>query len=122
MPEINLENIQLTELENISKSITVEGRKYSGFNLLNSETLRLFEIIAQGKFIIKGFNNALVRKELYEDCDSPKIINKVTRLLSKLRHHNLIKKLNHKNRYMLTVKGRRIISNLLLYTNREILS
>lgn len=122
LPEINLENIRLTELENISKPITVEGRKYSGFNLLNSETLRLFEIISQGKFLIKGFNNAHVRKELYEDSDNPKIINKVTRLLSKLRQHNLIKKINHKNRYMLTVKGRRIISNLLLYTNREILS
>ena len=34
LPEINLENIRLTELENISKPITVEGRIYSGFNLL----------------------------------------------------------------------------------------
>lgn len=36
---------------------------------------------------------------IYEDSNNPKIINKTTRILDKLKAHELIKKVPKKNRY-----------------------
>lgn len=122
LPTIDIEEVSLKELEKISSKVEVNNRNYSGFNLLQKDTLSLFQEIANGKYLINGFTNKMIRKNLYEDYDSKKNINKTTRLLSKLKAHGLIKKVPRKNKYYLTSSGRKITDNLLLYTRRTVLS
>ena len=100
----------------------MNNRNYPGFNLLEKNTLNLFQEISSGKYLINGFTNKMIRQNLYDDPDSSKNINKTTRLLSKLRAHGIIKKVAKKNKYYLTTNGRKICNNLLLYTGRTILS
>ena len=74
------------------------------------------------RIIINGFSNKLIRKELFDNIESKYIINKTTRLLSKLKAHSIIKKVARKNKYYLTTKGRNILNFILLFTNKELLS
>lgn len=120
LPTVNLNNISLEDLENISESKEIDGRKYSGFNILNKDTLKIFQEISKGEYLINGFTNKKIRKNLYNDPNNLKNINRVTRLLSKLKAHGLIKKVANKNKYYVTTHGRNMISNLMLYTKREI--
>ena len=123
MPEINLDNISIKDVEKISTSKEINGRRYSAFNVLNKDTLLLFQIISNGDFLINGFNNKNVRNKYFlENSEIKKNINKTTRLLAKLKAHGIIKKVARKNKYYLTNEGRKIISNLLVYTKREILN
>ena len=64
----------------------------------------------------------MIRKEIFNDSESRYIIGKTTRLLSKLKAHGLIKKVAKKNKYYLTIKGRKIINTTILFTNKELLS
>lgn len=122
LPIIDIDQVSLKDLERISSKIEVNNRSYSGFNLLQNDTLLLFQVIANGKYLVNGFTNKMIRKELYEDVDSKKNINKTTRLLSKLNAHGIIKKVSRKNKYYLTTNGRKLIDNLLLYTGVVVLN
>lgn len=123
LPVVDDEQLSLNELKDVSIRKEVNGRYYSAFNLLNEDTLQLFNAVADGKYIIKGFSNKDIRKEIFkEESEDKKNINKTTRLFGKLKAHKIIKKVNHKNRYYLTAQGRKIITSLMTYTNREVLS
>lgn len=110
------------EIENISKSIEVNNRHISGFNILNAETTKLLEIIASGDYIVNGITNKTLRNRIFEeeDFNSERIRNKTTRLLNKLKNHGLIKKVNHSSKYYLTTKGRKIINSILLFKNIDL--
>ena len=123
LPEINTDNISVKEIEKISSSIIVNKRKYSAFNILNEDTLSLFMIISSGDHLINGFNNKNIRRKYFsEDSENPRNINKMTRTLSKLRAHGIIKKVSRKNKYYLTNAGRKIISSILIYTRKELIN
>lgn len=123
LPEINIEEkVPIDNITDISKFIIVDERRYAGLNILNEDTLTLFRIIANGKYLINGFTNKMIRKEFYECEITSKEINKMTRWLSKLKAHGIIKKVANKNKYYLTTKGRKIITSILLYTGKELLS
>lgn len=121
LPNIDSDKLSLRELQKISERKKVNNRPYTGFNLLNKDNLTVFEEIGSGKYLINGFTNKSIRKNIYKDSENKFIINKTTRLLSKLKAHNIIKKVAKKNKYYLTTFGRDIISNLLLYTNKQLL-
>ena len=110
------------EIEEISKTIEVNNRSISGFNILNSETTKLLEAIASGDFIVNGITNKNLRCRIFkdEDIDSTKIRNKTTRLLNKLKLHGIIKKVNHSSKYYLTTKGRKITNSILLFKNIDL--
>ncbi len=123
LPVVDSDTVSLKELKDISERKEVKGRYYSAFNLLNSETYALFETVSAGQYIISGFTNKQIRKQIYgKESENTKYINKTTRTLAKLKAHKIIKKVAHKNRYYLTAQGRKITSSLLLYTKREILN
>lgn len=116
LPEFELNDVHLNDLQSISKTVEDKGRRYSPFNVFNTDTLKLFKVISSGNFLLNGFTNRDIRKIVY-DSDDPKVINRTTRLLSKLKHHKMIKKVYRKNKYYLTDQGRRICSNLFCYVN-----
>ena len=92
LPEIDLEKPTLSEVKNVSEKIKVNNKTITGFNLLNTETLKVLEVISNGKYLINGFTNKSIRKDIFDDSDSKYIINKTTRLLYKLKCHGIIKK------------------------------
>ena len=91
LPKTDDSKVTTKEIKAISQRKVINERTYSGFNILNQETLTIFKVIASGDFIINGFTNKSVRSRIYADVTS-KTINKVTRLLAKLRAHGIIKK------------------------------
>lgn len=122
LPDINIEEVHISEINKISSSIEVNDRKYTGFNILEKETLKLFTIISSGEYLINGFSNKLIREKYFSKEITKKDINKLTRLLSKLKAHGIIKKVARKNKYYLTTNGRKIINSILIYTRKTLLT
>jgi len=122
LPEINIGEVPISEINKISSSITINERKYTGFNILEKNTLKLFSIISSGEYLINGFSNKLIREKYFGNKVTKKDINKLTRLLSKLKAHGIIKKVARKNKYYLTTNGRKIINSILIYTRKTLLT
>lgn len=122
LPNINTEEVPLNEIEKISSKKELNGRKYSAFNILSEDTLKIFIEISKGEYLINGFNNKMIRKNIFDNREDKKIINKTTRLLSKLKAHEIIKKVARKNKYYLTTNGRKIINSILIYTKKQLLT
>jgi len=107
----------------LSAKVFVINRTYSGFNLLAKSTSDLFELIANGKFIINGLTNKDIVPLFLSDtapCSLSKIKAKVTRLLAKLRAHGILKKTAKTLKYYITSTGRKIISAFLCFKNRDL--
>ena len=96
LPDINIDEVPISEINKISSSIEVNDRKYTGFNILEKDTLKLFTIISSGEYLINGFSNKLIREKYFSKEITKKDINKLTRLLSKLKAHGIIKKVARK--------------------------
>ena len=122
LPKINIDEVPITEINKISSSIEVNDRKYTGFNILEKDTLNLFSIISSGEYLINGFSNKLIREKYFSKEITKKDINKLTRILSKLKAHGIIKKVARKNKYYLTINGRKIINSILIYTKKTLLN
>ena len=105
------------EIETISSIIIVNERRISGFNFLSSADSKILEIIASGDFIVNGITNKTLRCRLFrnQNFNSKQVSSKTSRLLNKLKHHGIIKKVNHSSKYYLTTKGRKIINSILLF-------
>lgn len=122
LPNINANEISLNEIKKISTRKEADNKVYSAFNILNEDTLNLFDEISKGEYLINGFSNKFIRKNLYKNSEDKKLINKTTRTLSKLKAHGIIKKVARKNKYYLTTDGRKIITSILIYTRKQLLS
>jgi len=121
LPDVDADRLPVKAVAEISSRKEVDGRPYSGFNVLNTDTLNLFTALSDGAYVIRGFDNKLLRRKLFDDSESKFNVNKTTRIIGKLRAHGIIKKVQNKHRYYVTVNGRRIIDSILLYTNRTLL-
>ena len=64
----------------------------------------------------------MIRERYFEVEITSKEINKLTRLLAKLKAHGIIKKVARKNKYYLTTKGRNITNSILIYTRKTLLN
>lgn len=95
-------------LNNLTKNKKVNNRNYKGFNLFDREDEQLLKAIAQGKFIINGFRNKDIKKQLKN-----KNTSKVSRLIKRLRVKGIIKKVKNTYRYYLTTLGQKIIASAL---------
>ena len=79
--------------------------------------MSLFKAISSGSFLINGFTNKSIRVLIFNDSEKPESINKMTRLLRKLKAHKIIKKVHKANKYYLTDRGRKIANSLFAYIN-----
>jgi hypothetical protein len=122
LPEIDVDKLPLRAVTSISERKNIEGRPYSAFNILNDDTLKLLAALSDGAFLINGFSNKLLRCKIFDNCNLKKNINKTTRLISKLKAHKIIKKVPKRNRYYLTVSGRKIINSILIFTNKDLMN
>jgi hypothetical protein len=90
---------------------------YRALNPLGDGDAELMAIVNRGEFAINGFRNRDVRVHLYgvasDKRQERKEMAAVGRKLRLLRGHGLIAKVSKTHRYMVTEKGRRIITALL---------
>lgn len=108
------------EINGICGKKTVRGKTVTGYNVWSKETMQLFETVSDGKYLIRGFTNKDIRSVLYtKNQDNKKIRGKMSRTLSKLRAHGLIRKIPHSRKYLVTDKGRRVMGAL-IETKRKI--
>lgn len=122
IPNIETNKVSIKDMKKVSSKVTIGKRTYSALNLLSEKTLSVFRIISKGNYLIKGFNNKIVRTELYGGRDvSSKEVNQMTRILAKLRAHGIIKKVARTNRYYLTTNGRKLTSSLFNYIGKDLL-
>lgn len=102
------------EINEVCGKKTVRGKTVTGYNVWSKETMQLFETISDGKYLIRGFTNKDIRIILYPKIHAEKKVRgKMSRTLSKLRAHGLIRKIPHSRKYLVTDKGRRIMGALI---------
>lgn len=102
------------EVSELCGKKTVKKRTYTGYNVWSPETFRLFEVISDGKYLIRGFTNRDIRREIYDDDpDSAANRGKTSRIFAKLRAHGVIRKIPHSRRYLISDKGRRVLGALI---------
>ena len=58
-------------------------------NILNKETLRLFQVIAKGEYIINGFINKNNRRQLFKEREDQKTYEKWQGHYQNYRHKGL---------------------------------
>lgn len=93
--------VGVKKLHRLTETKTENQRRHKGFNLFSEEDTCLFRTLLQGEFFISGFTNKQLRQHL-----SDKSANQITRLLSRLRAHGIIKKVGKRYKYYLTEFGR----------------
>ena len=113
------------QLQAICNPIEKEGKRYTAFNPIAEECSRIFLAVLEGGNNINGFSNRMIRAKLYPKADSNPIekkraIGRITRLLRKLRAHQLIAKIPRSFRYRVTKKGIRIMAAALKIKRKEL--
>lgn len=105
------------EAVTVCQPVRREGRRHRALNPFGEADAQLLAIINRGEFALNGFRNREVRVKLYEPTDDPKRVSRQTaavgRRLLLLRAHGLITKVSKTHRYVVSPKGRRVITALL---------
>ena len=106
-----------TYLHEICRPITKKGIRYRAIHPMSKEDGKLLELISQGEFVINGFRNRDLRSHLFNKrttkSEQSKQAGKITRKLRLLRAHGIIKKVSRTHRYLVTTKGRVMLTALL---------
>lgn len=93
------------KLDKLSQPVEQEGRRYSGFNLFDTDDENLLCSIVRGEFNIAGLQNKTLRRHLPELNSG-----QVSRLIKRLRTHGLVKKVGHTYKYYVTPFGKEVVA------------
>jgi hypothetical protein len=107
-------------IDPICKPKIIKKRRARAIRPNSNEDSILLEIISRGELNINGFSNRMILPYLYGNVSEEerlKVSRRVTRKLWLLRAHNLIEKIPHSHRYLLTAKSREVIAAILNYRN-----
>jgi hypothetical protein len=99
--------------------LTVGNYRIRGLDPLGKDR-DLLKTLASGDYFIKGFCNANIRERLFSNEDRKKSSAKVSRLLRILKFHGVIVKIPRTRRYLVSTKGRKLISTLLTVQNTSV--
>jgi hypothetical protein len=105
-------------LHDLTRPVTHRGRRLRALRPWAPDDLALLRAINRGEFTINGVRNADLRTLLYpgsrpDPRERRRRAARVTRQLTLLRAHGILRKVPHTHRYQLTPRGRRIITALL---------
>ena len=105
------------EAQSICQPLRKDGERYRGINPWSEQDARILEAVNRGEFAINGFRNRDLRALLYSarasEQEQKRRAGAITRKLRLLRAHGLIRKVSGTHRYVVTEKGRRIITALM---------
>jgi len=105
------------EAASVCRAVRQDGRRHRALNPFSEADAQLLGAVNRGEFALNGFRNRDIRAKLYGPTDAPKRLRTqsaaVGRRLRLLRAHGLISKVSKTHRYVVSNKGRRIITALL---------
>lgn len=105
----------------VCRPVRRHGRRYRALNPLGESDAELLTIVNRGEFSLNGFRNRDLRSHLYPATKDKQKQHKemaaVGRRLRLLRAHGLIAKVSKTHRYIVTEKGRNVITALLAARN-----
>jgi hypothetical protein len=108
-------------IRGISSPTTYAGKPVRGLRPWAESDLSLLAAINRGEFCVNGFRNRDLRALLYPDVADPaeqrRRSARISRLLRLLRAHHLIQKVPHTHRYVLSSRGRDVVSAVLAATH-----
>jgi DNA-binding MarR family transcriptional regulator len=93
------------KLVEVTQSVLEDGRSFKGINFFETRDLSVLQTLGRGEFQTFGLRNKQLREHLPEIKPSA-----MTRILKRLRLHNLIEKIQHSSRYSITALGRQVIT------------
>jgi hypothetical protein len=104
-----------TVTQELSRPTRWKKQSVRGLNLLGDEDATLLESVGRGEFLINGFRNRDLQALLFaatpkDETERRKRSGQVTRKFRMLRAHGLIQKLPHTHRYLVSDKGREVIT------------
>jgi hypothetical protein len=104
--------------DTLCQPVQHKGRRYRALNPFG-EDANLLQTIVRGEFLIKGFRNADIRAALLGPDPQDPVLRRrhaarISRLLTLLRVHGLIKKIHKTHRYQLTTHGRQCLPAILV--------
>jgi hypothetical protein len=113
-PQLGFMHARLQSWFPLTMHVCVNGR---ALNPLAEQDAALLAAAARGEFLLNGMRNRDLRQHLFGPCDDPTRRRKqsaaVTRKLRLLRAHGLIRKVAGTHRYLLSDRGRHVITALL---------
>lgn len=105
------------EAVKVCQAVTVNGQRHRALNPWSAADGALLEIVSRGEYALAGFRNRDLRGHLHPGQSSEeeqrRQAGRVTRQLGLLRAHGLIKKVSGTHRWLVTERGRRLITALL---------
>ena len=105
------------EAASVCQAVKKDGRRHRALNPLAAADAALLAVVHRGEYALNGFRNRDVRHALHgRDADPTRRrrqMGRVGRQLALLRAHGLIRKVSRTHRYLVTEKGRRVITALL---------
>jgi hypothetical protein len=114
---VEVQSTLAQEAAQVCRAVRCEGQRYRALNPLGKIDSELLAAVNRGEFAINGFRNRDVRARLYVPTSDKRRerhqMASVGRKLRLLRAHGLIAKVSRTHRYVVTEKGRRIITALL---------
>lgn len=114
---VEVQSTLAQEAAQVCRAVRCEGQRYRALNPFGKIDSELLTAINRGEFTINGFRNRDVRARLYVPTNDKRRerqqMASVGRKLRLLRAHGLIAKVSRTHRYVVTEKGRRIITALL---------
>ena len=105
------------EAQTICRPVRKDRQRYRALNPWAHSDARMLEAVNRGEFAINGFRNRDLRARLYStkatEEEQKRQAGAVTRKIRLLRAHGLVRKVSGTHRYVVSEKGRRIITALL---------
>lgn len=104
-----------TLTEKLARPVKWKKQQTRGLNLLGEDDAALLQAAGRGEFLITGLRNRdlqglLFAKATEDPSGKRRRCGQITRKLRMLRAHGLIHKLPHTHRYMVSDKGRQVIT------------
>ena len=104
-------------VQSLCRRAVKNDRRYRALNPWAPDDAALLQVVARGEWVLNGFRNRDVRTALLGATSDPaerrRRTGRVTRWLALLRVHGIIQKVPHTHRYMVTARGREIITAIL---------
>lgn len=109
----------------LSYPTTWKKQRIRGLNLLHEPDARLLEAISKGQFLLHGLRNRDLQQALFGDpVDSPtekrRRSAQISRKIRMLRAHGLLSKLPNTHRYVVSDKGRKVVTALIAVRQTDI--
>lgn len=111
-------------MDAVSNSISKNNRRYRALRPITPDEARLFQAVLHGEFLLHGFRNENICTMLFPsnttEEERHRNVARTSRLISLLRAHGLIKKVQKTRLYRITKKGHLVMSTSLLFRTTSI--